>query len=153
MTARHGFVFDECRFTHDGSDRAKSGRHHLARQWFRGQRCTPYEPSPPIPGYACRLGERDVFDGTAGTISREPLEAVGKAVILRSRIGSHIDRLRPWADWNAPGTRHWRPVQYHAGRWRANLEVAGIDAAKDLGLAPQDIPETPFLAEYRNEPD
>ena len=153
VKARHGFVFDECRFTHDGSDRAKSGRHHLARQWFRGQRCTPYEPLPSIPGYVCRLGERDAFDGTTGTISRESLEAVGKVAILRSRIGAHIDRLRPWADWNAPGTRQWRPVQYHAGRWRTNLEVAGIDAVKDLGFAPKDIPETPFLAEYRNEPD
>ncbi len=26
-----------------------------------------------------------------------------------------------------------------------------FDAAKDLGLAPRDIPDTPFLAEYRNE--
>jgi len=153
VRARHGFVFDECRFTHDGSDRAKAGRYHLARQWFRGQRCTPYGPLPPIPGYACRFGDRDAFDGTTGTVSREPLEAVGKAVVLRSRIGPHVDRLRPWSDWNAPGTRQYRPVQYHASRWRANLEVAGIDAAKDLGVAPSDVPDTPFLAEYRNEQD
>ncbi len=151
VTARHGFVFDECRFTHDGSPSARAGRFHLARQWFRGQRCTPYEPGPPIAGYRCRLGDADAFDGTTGTISREPLEAVGKVAILRSRLGSHLDRLRPWADWNAPGTLSYRPVQYHANRWRANLEVAGIDAAKDLGLAPPDIPDTPFLAEYRNE--
>ncbi len=153
VKARHGFVFDECRFTHDGTERAKAGRYHLARQWFRGQRCTPYEPFPPIPGYACRLGAADAFDGTAGTISPEPLAAVGKAVILRSRIGSHIDRLAPWTDWNAPGTRQWRPVQYHASRWRSNLEVAGIDWAKDLGIAPADVPDTPFLAEYRNTQD
>jgi hypothetical protein len=31
--------------------------------------------------------------------------------------------------------------------------VAGIDAAKDLGVAPSDVPDTPFLAEYRNEQD
>ena len=153
VSARHGFVFDECRFTHDGSDRAMAGRHSLARQWFRGQRCTPYEPAPAIPGYACRLGPTDAFDGTTGTISREPLAAVGKVAILRSRIGAHIDRLRPWADWNAPGTRQYRPVQYHASRWRSNLEVAGIDATKDLGLAPSDVPDGPFLAEYRNEQD
>ena len=34
--ARHGFVFDHCRFTHDGSPNARAGMFKLARQWNRG---------------------------------------------------------------------------------------------------------------------
>jgi pectin methylesterase-like acyl-CoA thioesterase len=153
VRARHGFVFDECRFTHDGSPRALAGRYHLARQWFRGQRCTPYVPRPAIPGYACRPGEADAFDGTAGTVSRAALEAVGKVAILRSRIGSHIDRSRPWADWNAPGTRQHRPVQYHASGYLANLEAAGIDPLRVQGSGMAELPGLPFLGEYRNVQD
>ncbi len=32
----HGFVFDGCRFTHDGSANARGGLFKLARQWNRG---------------------------------------------------------------------------------------------------------------------
>jgi len=31
----HGFVFERCRFTHDGSPNARAGAFKLARQWFR----------------------------------------------------------------------------------------------------------------------
>jgi len=31
----HGFVFERCRFTHDGSINARAGTFKLARQWFR----------------------------------------------------------------------------------------------------------------------
>jgi pectin methylesterase-like acyl-CoA thioesterase len=34
--SRHGFVFDHCRFTHDGSVNARAGFFKLARQWNRG---------------------------------------------------------------------------------------------------------------------
>ena len=90
---RFGFVFNECRFTHDGSPNALTGTFKLARQWFQG---------------------------------RNP-EAVGKAVILNSRIGVHIDRAQPWADWGI-GTRNYRAVQYAADG-------------------------EPYLAEYRNTGD
>lgn len=33
--SRHGFVFERCRFTHDGSPHALAGRFKLARQWHR----------------------------------------------------------------------------------------------------------------------
>jgi len=33
--ARHGFVFEGCRFTHDGSANARGGLFKLARQWYR----------------------------------------------------------------------------------------------------------------------
>jgi pectin methylesterase-like acyl-CoA thioesterase/lysophospholipase L1-like esterase len=34
--SRHGFVFDACRFTHDGTPNARAGVFKLARQWNRG---------------------------------------------------------------------------------------------------------------------
>jgi pectinesterase len=34
--SRHGFVFERCRFTHDGSANARAGVFKLARQWTRG---------------------------------------------------------------------------------------------------------------------
>lgn len=52
------------------------------------------------------------------------VEAVGKVAVLNSRIGAHIDKARPWADWGV-GTARFRPVQYDA-----NGEI--------------------YLAEYRN---
>jgi pectin methylesterase-like acyl-CoA thioesterase/lysophospholipase L1-like esterase len=73
--ARHGFVFERCRFTHDGTPNALAGTFKLARQWARND------------------------------------DAVGKVAILRSTIGAHIDRERPWADWSIGTPRH-RPVQY-----------------------------------------
>jgi len=36
LASRHGFVFDHCRFTHDGSANARAGVFKLARQWNRG---------------------------------------------------------------------------------------------------------------------
>jgi pectin methylesterase-like acyl-CoA thioesterase len=81
----YGFVFQDCRFTHDGAANALRGGFKLARQWFRG---------------------------------RDP-DAVGKAVILDSTIGAHIDKARPWADWGI-GTPNHRPVQYdYLGEYRS----------------------------------
>jgi pectinesterase len=53
------------------------------------------------------------------------VDAVGKTAILRSRIGAHIDRVQPWADWGV-GTPRYRPVRY------------GSDSGE------------PYLAEHRN---
>ncbi len=135
--SRHGFVFRRCDFTSDGSVNARAGTFKLARQWFRGQRCTPYAPLAGAPPYDCPA-------------ERGPLEAVGKVAILESRIGAHIDRARPWADWNAAGTRQYRPVQFDSGEWWANLAAAGIDPARELGYAAPKSPIEPFLVEYGN---
>jgi len=35
--APHGFVFERCRFTHDGSPHARGGLFKLARQWYRNE--------------------------------------------------------------------------------------------------------------------
>ena len=148
--SRHGFVFRRCDFTSDGSVNARAGTFKLARQWFRGQRCTPYAPLAGAPPYDCALGDVDAPATPHGTITRAALEAVGKVAILESRIGPHIDRARPWADWNAAGTRQYRPVQYDSGQWWANLAAAGIDPARELGYAAPKSPKEPFLVEYGN---
>jgi pectin methylesterase-like acyl-CoA thioesterase/lysophospholipase L1-like esterase len=78
----------------------------------------------------CRFTHDVTPNALAGTFklarqwNRSPAH-VGKVAILRSSIGAHIDRERPWADWSIGTPRH-RPVQYHS-------------------------PEgEPYLAEYRN---
>lgn len=98
----YGFVFESCRFTHDGSPNARAGVFKLARQWHRSR------------------------------------EAVGKVAILRSTIGAHIDRARPWSDWRSPGLPGYRPVLYDSGDYWDNLS------------APRKQPVEPFLAEYDN---
>jgi pectin methylesterase-like acyl-CoA thioesterase/lysophospholipase L1-like esterase len=147
---RYGFVFNDCRFTHDGTPNALAGTFKLARQWFRGQRCTPYGRVTVPAGYRCTFGADDTYEAPTGTISKAPLEAVGKVAILHSRIGAHLDRAQPWAEWNAAGARSHRPVQYDSDDYWANLVAAGIDPVRDLGLAARKVPAEPFLAEYRN---
>jgi pectin methylesterase-like acyl-CoA thioesterase len=149
-TSPFGFVFDHCAFTSDGSANARAGTFKLARQWFRGQRCTPYAAAAGAPAYDCAFGTTDTPASPHGTISRRPLEAVGKVAILDSTIGAHIDKARPWADWNAPGTRQHRPVQFNSGQWWDNLSAAGIDPSRDLGYGARKSPVEPFLVEYRN---
>ena len=109
----HGFVFERCRFTHDGSPNARAGVFKLARQWFR---------SP---------------------------AAVGKVAILSSSIGTHIDPVRPWADWSIGTPRH-RPVQYDSEEHWQRLLAAGIDPVRDLGYPARNPVVEPFLAEFDN---
>jgi pectin methylesterase-like acyl-CoA thioesterase len=148
--SRFGFVFNESGFTHDGTANALAGRFKLARQWFRGQRCTPFGKVAVPAGYSCTLAAADSYEAPIGTISRSSLEAVGKVAILNSRIGAHIDKARPWADWNAEGTHRYRPVQYDSDGYRANLQAAGIDPDRQLSYGARKEPVEPFLAEYRN---
>jgi polygalacturonase len=150
--AKYGFVFNRCRFTSDGSD-TKATQFYLARQWFHNQRCTPYG-SVPVDGYRCRLGEVDVYRAPEGTIRRRTLESVGKAVILNSRIGVHIDRAHPWSEWNRNGTLAHRPAQFSSNDYWNNLQNAnpalGLDAATVLGgKTPPATPEI-YLGEYNN---
>lgn len=105
IRTRYGFVFEGCDFTHDGSPAALAGNFSLGRQWFEGVRATPFGPSP-VPGYRCVLGPGSSYEPPIGTISRATLNSVGKCAILRSRIGPHIDRTRPWDDWSG---RTWNP--------------------------------------------
>lgn len=150
VRSRFGFVFNECRFTHDGTANALAGNFRLTRQWFRGQKCTPYGKVTMPPGYACRPGASDAYEAPTGTISRDVLETVGKVIILNSRIGAHINKAHPWADWNAAGTIKHRPAQYSSEDFWDNLLGAGIDPAGQLGYAMKRTPPEPFLAEYNN---
>jgi pectinesterase len=148
--ARFGLVFDDCDFTHDDAARVFAGSFQFARQWFRGQRCTPFGSIASSAGYRCALGEKDAFDGQTGTVSRAALEAAGKMIVMNSRIGAHIDRTHPWLSWNADGTRQFRPVQFSSDDYWAHLVAAGIDPVATLGYAAKKQPAEPFLAEFRN---
>jgi polygalacturonase len=154
VDAKFGFVFNECKFTHDSTPNALAGKFHLGRQWFRGQRCTPYGNVPSIPGYACSLGATDVqssVESPAGSISKGVIETVGKVAILNSVIGPHIDRNRPWHDWNFPGARQFRPAQYSSDDYWDNLVKVGIDPVRQLGYAAKKNPAEPFLGEFNTK--
>ena len=147
--ARYGFVFNACRFTNDGTPNATAGKFYLARQWFHNQRCTPYGALP-VPGYSCKPGAVDAYATPAGTIMKRTLERVGKMVVLNSHIAGHIHRSNPWADWNKNGTLAYRPVQFSAADWRANLAKAGLDPVRDLGDTAGAATADIFLGEFNN---
>ncbi|GAB3465995.1 hypothetical protein GCM10027321_31780 [Massilia terrae] len=143
--ARYGMVFNGCRFTSD----TKEGKFYLARQWFHNERCTPYGEMA-IESYSCRIGDVDVFKAPNGTIRKFTLETVGKMVVMNSRIGSHIVRSNPWADWNSHGAISYRPAQYDSDDWWNNLTAVGWDPATVLGAGPRPSPAEIYLAEYNN---
>jgi len=147
--AKYGFVLNGCRFTNDGKPNLGGGPSYLARQWFHNQRCTPYGHML-VEGYQCRVGEVDVFKSPQGTIRPRTLEAVGKAVILNSRIGGHIQKDYPWSEWNRDGTLAHRPAQLSSDDWYDNLQAAGLDPAKVLGAGPRPVPAEVYLGEYNN---
>lgn len=154
----HGLVFDTCRFSHDG---APAGRFKLGRQWFHGVRATPYG-RPPCPGYATRLGPVNRSAHPHGMVTSETLLSVGKCVILRSRIGAHIDPETPWDAWKGPeyhadgtrNTRAWSPAYRPAQYTGADL-LRHLAHWPDLERLPLDRidPEAIFLAEFNNCPD
>lgn len=149
---KYGLVFDQCRFTNDGKPNALAGQFYLARQWFHNQRCTPYGKVP-LEGYSCTLGETSVFKAPTGTITPTVLETVGKMAVLNSRLGSHINRERPWSDWNRNGTLNYRPAQFNSDDYWSNLKAAGIDPVRHLGYTRQPQPADSFLTEYNNTHD
>ncbi|MES2347653.1 MAG: pectinesterase family protein [Pseudomonadota bacterium] len=149
VRTRYGFVFDNCRFTHDGSANAKAGTFYLLRQWFHSSRCTPYSKVP-VDGYSCTYGPANGYQAPKGTIAKVSLEAVGKMVVLNSRIGSHINRTHPWSDWNKEGTLAFRPAQYNSDDHWNNLIKAGIDPVKDLGYTSKPSPADIYLGEFNN---
>ncbi|MFZ6798368.1 pectinesterase family protein [Undibacterium sp. Di24W] len=149
----YGFVFNECNFTHDGSVNALAGKFYLGRQWFHTQKCTPYAGIN-IPGYSCTVAETDAYQAPRGTISRNVLETVGKSVILNSKIGAHIQRQHPWADWNRKSVLAFRPAQFAIADYWRNLIETGIDPVKQLGYtSPEQLATRSaaiFLAEFNN---
>ncbi|QGZ39629.1 pectinesterase [Pseudoduganella flava] len=147
---KYGFVFNDVDFKHDGSANARAGKFNLARQWFHNSRCSPYAPVA-VDGYACVLGTESVYHAPKGTITPTVLETVGKMVVLNSRIGAHIDKERPWSDWNRPGTLAYRPAQFTSNDYLDNLKKAGIDPARDLGYGKRPTPADIYLAEFNNE--
>jgi pectin methylesterase-like acyl-CoA thioesterase len=149
LLTRHGLVFDDCDFTNDGTAYALAGNYNLSRQWFHDQRCTPFGAMA-VAGYACTLGPANGYTVPRGTINQAVLETVGKMVVLRSRIGSHIQRTNPWADWNQSGKLSFRPAQLDSDDYWANLRAIGIDPVAQLGYAAQPQPPLIFQAEFDN---
>jgi polygalacturonase len=147
--AKYGMVFNGCRFSGDTSAKAKDTSFYFARQWFHNQRCTPYGRVP-VDGYSCKLGEVDVYQAPNGTIRKRTLEAVGKAVILNSRIGAHIVKDNPWSEWNRNGTLAHRPAQFSSDDWWNNLQQAGFDPATKLNETGRPAPADIYLGEYNN---
>jgi len=149
----YGFVFNECDFTHDGSANALAGKFYLGRQWFHTQKCTPYA-GVNVPGYSCTLAETDGYQAPRGTISKNVLETVGKSVILNSKIGAHIQKEHPWADWNRKSVLAFRPAQFAIADYWRNLSEVGIDPIKQLGYSsPEQLASGSaaiFLAEFNN---
>jgi len=152
VKARYGFVFDHCRFTHDGSPNALAGTFFLMRQWFHSSRCTPYA-AVAADGYSCVYGPVNGYQAPKGTVARVSLEAVGKMVVLNSRIGAHINKKNPWSDWNKPGALSFRPAQYSSDDHWNNLVKAGIDPVKDLGYTTRPSPSDIFVGEFNNSND
>jgi polygalacturonase len=146
--ARYGFVFDGCRFTSDVPGAART-QYYFARQWFHNERCTPYGFIP-VDGYTCRLGDVDVYKAPGGTIRKRTLETVGKAVILRSRIGQHFEKTTPWSEWNRNGTLAHRPAQFGSDDYWNNLAGTAFDPATALGDGPRPVPADIYLGEYDN---
>ncbi|MBY0556176.1 MAG: pectin lyase fold-containing protein, partial [Burkholderiaceae bacterium] len=149
LNTRYGFVFDTCHFSHDNSANARAGKFYLLRQWFHSARCSPYAPVA-VDGYVCSYGPSNGYQAPKGTVARTSLEAVGKMVVLNSRIGTHINRLTPWADWNKPGTLAYRPAQYNATQHWNYLRQAGIDPQRDLGYTQAPPASRIFLGEFNN---
>lgn len=150
--AKYGFVFNGCRFTSDikpGGPNPNKTAFYLARQWFHNERCTPYGFIP-VDGYSCRLGETDVYRAPVGTIRKFTLETVGKAVILNSRIGPHIDQAAPWSEWNRAGTLAHRPAQFSSDDYWDNLARAGFDPATVLNDGSRPVPADIYLGEYND---
>ncbi|MGB0661927.1 MAG: pectinesterase family protein [Mangrovicoccus sp.] len=157
--APYGFVFEECDFTHDGSAAALSQRFLLGRQWFEGVRATPYGRAP-MAGYRCDYGPSSRYDPPLGVINRKSLEAVGKCILLKCRLGAHLNPAMPWGDWNggaydaagryhpAPWHPRYRPVQSQAGDFLA--ELGPWLAAQGLDFSGLD-PKEPWLAEYQSQ--
>ena len=80
----------------------------------------------------------------------DTLETVGKAVILRSRIGPHFEKTTPWSEWNRNGTLAHRPAQFDSDDYWNHLAGTPFDPAGPLGDGPRPVPADVYLGEYDN---
>jgi len=106
-----------------------------------------------VDGYVCSLAGTNSYAAPRGTVSKPVLETVGKMVVLNSKIGRHINKTNPWADWNQSGKLSFRPVQFSSDDYWANLIGAGFDPIRDLGYEQKPSPPDIYLGEYNNSPD
>lgn len=143
LHAPYGFVFDDCDFTSDGLGIAAAGEVRLGRQWFAGARCSPYGE------LAARCQVDATPTDTVMRLDRRTLEAVGKVVVMRSRLGPHLRASEPWAAWNTNRAGPaYRLVQYTSDDFWQLLQAAGHDPLA-MGYRKPSPPDT-FLAEHCN---
>ena len=140
----YGIVFDDCDFTSDGLGVAATGETYLARQWFEGQRCSPYGDARAT----CAIDPTNKAEVTVTMIRKENVETAGKTIVMNSRLGKHINKAG-WADWeSSPAKTSFRKATYSSDSFFDNLQAAGKDPA-----ALEYVRKTPveyYLAEYKN---
>jgi pectin methylesterase-like acyl-CoA thioesterase len=151
----YGYVFDDCDFTSDGIGiaAASTASVNLGRQWFESISTSPYNAATVILG--TNSSTTDTRDATH--CPRYVYEAVGKVIIKNSRIGNHITKTQPWADWATSGTAY-RLVQYTSDDYWSNLStvlttnaaVNGTTTMTTLYSTGKKSPAETFLAEYNN---
>ena len=151
----YGYVFNDCDFTGDGKGIAAAGTAgvNLGRQWFESISASPYNSTKVILG--TNNSSSDIRD--AIHCPRFVYEAVGKVIIMNSRIGNHINKTQPWADWATSGSAY-RLAQYSSDDYWTYLAKALADNAAINGsttmttLYPsgKKSPAEPFLAEFNN---
>lgn len=140
----YGIVFDHCNFTSDGLGVAATGDTYLGRQWFESQRCSPYGDARAT----CLIDAADTAAQSATSIRKSTVEAVGKVIVMNSRIGKHIN-AQPWADWEGnPAKSAYRKATFSSDTFFDNLQAAGKDPAA-LGYK-RKVPAEHFLAEFNN---
>lgn len=139
----YGIVFDDCDFTSDGQGVAATGGTFLARQWFESQRCSPYGND----AAKCVIDAANTGTNSATLLRKDTVEAVGKTIVMNSRIGAHINKAA-WADWESDASKSaFRKATHSNVVFIDNLKAAGKDPAA-LGYKPE--PVEYFLAEFRN---
>lgn len=158
IRSKYGFVFDDCDFVSSNNVDSQGGVLSFGRQWFEGVRATPYGNSP-LDDYTCKLGAVSKFDGANSTISQTTLEAVGKCVIMNSKIGGSFNQAAMWDDWNGgvftaqgkyiPAKWHprFRPVQHTVADFVRNLK--NWHSFSKLDYSDLDLDDV-LLGEYNN---
>jgi pectin methylesterase-like acyl-CoA thioesterase len=143
----YGFFFNRCLFTNDGGVHSRNGSYRLARQWFRGQRCTPYMGGLPT---ECKLADDNFYMNGVGRISIATINSVGKMAVLNSTIHSHISPSHPWGNWNKPGSISYRPVHYEFEDFIFNLNMFSKDKNQLNVVLPLLVKPNFWLIEYNN---
>ncbi|MBI5257744.1 MAG: hypothetical protein HY855_14670 [Burkholderiales bacterium] len=161
LVVPYGFVFEDCDFTRGLPPGAPplamapagtppAARVFLARQWFAGATCSPYgEQAAQCAIVPLEAPANPVPQAPAAQVRQGSVEAVGKMVVLRSRLDAGLHLAAPWSPWQTDRrSRAYRPVQFDSDDFWRLLQAAGHDPARWGHRRP--VPAEPFLAEHGN---